>query len=176
MRRFTLDTSCIIAAVKGEAAEPAARDIEQLAELARSGQIEIAITSGFEVDQRRASDERRRANLEWLSRAPILSVPGPLRFDMSTTDGPDVFIDDDTAEVDKAISTIVLPKGLQPENAGKRMQDVHHLIAHYMAKRDVFVTSDDDDMIKERKRERLQSEVGIVVLSPSEAVALARNN
>jgi hypothetical protein len=173
MRRFTLDTSCIIAAVKGE---PAARDIEQLAELARSGQIDIAITSGFDVDQRRASDERRRANLEWLSRAPILSVPGPFRLDMSTFDAPDVWVEDDTAEVDKVISTIVLPNGVQPEDAGKRMQDVHHLTAHYMAKRDVFVTSDDDDMIKKRKRERLRSEVGIVVLSPSEAVALARNN
>jgi hypothetical protein len=173
MRRLTLDTSCVIAAVKGE---PAASDIEELVELARSGQIDIVITSGFEVDQRRASDERRRANLEWLSRAPILSVPGPFRFDMSTFNGPDVLVDDDTAEVDKVISTIVLPKGLKPENAGKRMQDVHHLTAHHMAKRDLFVTSDDDDMIKKRKRKRLRSEVGIVVLSPSEALALARNN
>jgi hypothetical protein len=172
MRHFTLDTSCVIAAVKGE---PAAPDIDELAELARSGQIHIVITSGFDVDQRGASDERRRANLEWLSRRPILAIPGPFRWEMSYFDGPDVFIDGDTADVDDAISEIIV--GVKPGDArSKRLQDVHHLTAHYMAKRDVFVTSDDDDMIKKRKRDRLRSEVGIVVVSPSEAVALARNN
>jgi hypothetical protein len=171
MRRFTLDTSCIIAAVNGESA---ANDIEQLVELARSGQIEIVITSGFEVDQRKASSERQRANLEWLSRAPILAVPGPFRFDMSSLGGPDVLVDDESKDVDEAIAKIVLPKGLKPENAGKRMQDVHHLIAHHMAKRDIFVTSDDDDMI--RKRSELKSKVGIAVATPSEAVVLAHNS
>jgi hypothetical protein len=171
MRLFTLDTSCVIAAVNGE---PAASDVEQLVALEQSGQIELVITSGVEVDQRRASNERRQATLEWLAQAQILSVPGPFRFDMSTFDGPDVWGDDETADVDKVISTIVLPKGLQPENAGRRMQDVHHLTAHYMAKRDVFVTLDDDDMI--RRRGELKAKVGIVVATPSEAVALARNN
>jgi hypothetical protein len=175
MRRFTLDTTCIIAAVKGESAEPAARDIEQLVEFARSGRIDIAITSGFEVDQRRASDERRRANLEWLSRAPILSIPGPFRLGMSFLDRSDVLVEDHIPAIDEAISKIVV--GVKPGDArSKRMQDVHHLTAHYMAERDAFVTSDDDDMIKKRKRERLRSEVGIVVLSPSEAVALAPSN
>lgn len=56
----------------------------------------------------------------------------------------------------------------------KRMQDVHHLTAHYMAKRDAFVTLDDDDMI--RKRADLKSKVGIVIVTPAEAVALARNS
>jgi len=169
MRRFTLDTSCIIAAVNGE---PAAIDIEQLVELARSSKIEIVITCGFEVDQRRASSERRRANLQWLAHAEILSVPGPRRFDMSTFDGPDVLIDDDTQDVDEAIAKIVLPRGLKPENAGKRMQDVHHLTAHYMAKRDIFATGDHDDMI--RKCSELKSKVGITVATPSEAVDLAK--
>ena len=51
MRRFTLDTSCIIAAVGGE---PASNQIEELVDLARSGKIGIVITSGFDVDQRTA--------------------------------------------------------------------------------------------------------------------------
>jgi hypothetical protein len=169
MRLFTLDTYCVIAAVKGE--EPAGSDIDQLVELARSGQISIVITSGFEVDQRRASEERRRANLEWLSRRPILSIPGPFRLGMSRLGELDELVTEDIAAVDKAIAEIVLPKGLKPENAGRRMQDVHHLTAHYMAKRDFFVTGDDDDMI--RKRTQLKSEIGIVIATPSEAVALA---
>jgi hypothetical protein len=172
VRRFTLDTSCILAAVGGE---PASNQIEELVQLARSGKIGIVITSGFEVDQRRASDEKRHANLEWLARAPILQVPGPFRFDMSNTDGPDVAADEDIPAVDEAISKIVLPQGMKPENAPtKRMQDVHHLTAHHMAKCDAFVTLDDDDMI--RKRAELKSKVGIVIVTPSEAVAMARNS
>jgi hypothetical protein len=170
MRRFTLDTSCIVAAVGGE---PASNQIEELVELARSGKIGIVITSGFDVDQRTATNERRQANLEWLARAQILQVPGPFRFDMSHLGGPDVPTEDDIPAVDEAISTIVV--GMTPADApSKRMQDVHHLTAHHMAKRDAFVTLDDDDMI--RKRADLKSKVGIVILTPSEAVAMARNS
>jgi hypothetical protein len=171
VRRFTLDTSCVIAAVGGE---PASNQIEELVELARSEKIGIVITSGFEVDQRRATDERRQANLEWLTRAPILPMPGPFRLGMSHLGGPDVLTDDDIPAVDETIARIVLPKEMKPANAPtKRMQDVHHLTAHYMAKCDAFVTLDDDDML--RKRAELESKVGIVIVTPSEAVAMARN-
>jgi hypothetical protein len=170
VRRFTLDTTCIIAAVGGE---QGSNQIEELVELARSGKIGIVITSGFEVDQRRATNERRQANLEWLGRAPILPVPGPFRLGMSHLGGPDVLTDDDIPAVDEAISTIVL--GMKPKEAPtKRMQDVHHLTAHHMAKCDAFVTLDYDDMI--RNRDELKSKVGIVIVTPSGAVAMARNS
>ena len=173
VRRFTLDTSCVIAAVNGE--EPAASDIEQLVELARSRRIDIVITSGFEIDQRRVRNERRRANLEWLASVPLFPVPGPFRLGMSYLDGTDVLTADDIPAVDEAISNIVLPKGMKPESAPtKRMQDVHHLTAHYMAKCDAFVTLDDDDMI--RNRTELKAKVGIVIMTPSEAVAMARDS
>jgi predicted nucleic acid-binding protein len=168
--RFTLDTSCIIAAVGGE---QGSNEIEELVELARSGKIGIVITSGFDVDQRRASNERRQANLEWLTRAAILPVPGPFRLGMSQLGGPDVLTDDDIPAVDEAISTIVV--GMTPGEAPtKRMQDVHHLTAHHMAKCDAFVTLDDDDMI--RKRADLKAKVGIVIVTPSDAVVMARNS
>jgi hypothetical protein len=165
-----LDTSCIIAAVGGE---QGSNEIEELVELARSGKIGIVITSGFDVDQRRASNERRQANLEWLTRAAILPVPGPFRLGMSQLGGPDVLTDDDIPAVDEAISTIVV--GMTPGEAPtKRMQDVHHLTAHHMAKCDAFVTLDDDDMI--RKRADLKAKVGIVIVTPSDAVVMARNS
>jgi len=170
MRRFTLDTSCIIAAVGGE---PTSNQIEELVDLARSGKIGIVITSGFDVDQRTATDKRRQANVEWLARAQILPVPGPFRFGMSYLGESDVPTDDDTPAVDEAIAKIVV--GMTPEEApAKRMQDVHHLTAHHMAKCDAFVTLDHDDMI--RNRADLKSKVGIVILTPPEAVALARNS
>ena len=171
VRRLGLDTSCILAAVGGESA---GNQIDELVELARSGKIGIVITSGFEVDQRKASNEKRQANLEWLARAQVLKVPGSFRLGMSYLGGPDVFTDDDIPAVDEAIAKIVLPKAMKPDNAPpKRMQDVHHLTAHHMAKCDAFVTLDHDDMI--RKRAELKSKVGIVIVTPSEAVAMARN-
>jgi hypothetical protein len=72
-----------------------------------------------------------------------------------------VFSDDETQDLDEQISAIVLPEGQRPEYAGRRMIDVHHLIAHVMARDDVFVTSD-NHMVRERIRQRLDSEAGIV--------------
>ena len=80
----------------------------------------VGYAVSLEVDQRRASDERRRANLEWLSRPPILAAPGPLGFDMSNFNGPDVWVEDDTPAVDEAIFKILLPKVVNPECAPKQ--------------------------------------------------------
>ena len=116
---FTLDTSSVIA---GANSEPSAPYVDQLVEMALAGKIGIFITSGFEVDQRRASVEQRRVNLEYLSRAPVVQVPGPFRFDMSMPNG-DVFIDDEMQRLDKLITAIVQPEGRTAERAGKRMNE-----------------------------------------------------
>jgi hypothetical protein len=169
MLKLTLDTNCIIAAAQGE------RDgvhVDQLAELARAGRIMISVTSGFAVDQRTARPEFHQANLAYLATMPVLRVPGPFRFDMSFLNGEDVFIDEDTADLDKRLRGIILG-GNVPLVASKKMNDVHHLTAHHMAGNDVFVTSDGDDMVKKKKRERLRVEAGIIVKTPEEAVALA---
>jgi hypothetical protein len=91
--------------------------------------------------------------------------------DISYLGGPDVLTDDDTPAVDEAIAKIVLPKEMKPADAPtKRLQDVHHLSTHHLAKCDAFVTLDDDDMI--RKGAELKSKVGIVIVTPSDAVAM----
>ena len=144
--------------------------IDRLVELARAGQITLAITSGFEVDQRTASEERRRANLAYLSERPVAAIPGPFRFDVSTFNGPDVVIEDDVARLDEVIKKIVLSGSTTAVGAGRKIKDVHHLTAHRMAQHDIFVTDDVDDLVK--KRERLLSEAGIVIRTPQEAVAL----
>ena len=82
-----------------------------------------------------------------------------------------MFADDETQRLDEEIAAIVL-EGKKPEDAGRRMIDVHHLTAHVMAGHDVFVTRD-KHLIKKRTQERLRSDVGIVVMTPPEAVALA---
>jgi hypothetical protein len=170
MVTFTLDTNSVIAAAKNEKLD--GPYVDRLVELARAGKIALTRTSGFEADQRTASPDQRRDNLDYLSQTPILKVPGPLRFgpDYEFFNG-DVFTEDDTKHLDEQISQIVLG-AKEPEEAGRRMIDVHHLTAHAMAGHDVFVTRD-KHMINKRTKHRLRSEVGIVVKTPPEAVAIA---
>jgi hypothetical protein len=161
--KLTLDTNCIIAGAQGE---PNAVYVDQLAELARAGRVTISITSGFGVDQRTASPERRQANLAYLASMPVVHVPGQFRFNVSFLDGEDVLTDDETADLDKLITEMVSGGKV----TSKKINDVHHLTAHWMARNDIFVTSDDHDVVK--KRERLRVEAGIVVKTPAETVSL----
>jgi hypothetical protein len=100
--------------------------------------------------------------------------------DYSTLDGGDVLPSAEQGEMITKIEQIVLPERYQvgsveaddPDFMAKwkrRVNDVQHLAAHLMAGHDAFVTSDQDDMLK--KRDRLRSEVGILVLSLEEACA-----
>jgi hypothetical protein len=81
------------------------------------------------------------------------------------------------------IDEILLPEAyrvgnLRPDDEAlmakwrRKANDVQHLVAHLIAGRDAFVTSDDDDMLK--KRTDLRARTGIVVVDPVDAVQMAR--
>jgi hypothetical protein len=179
--KLTLDTSCVIHAVQKQGHAAA---VENLVGAARTGRLALFLTAAFTADLSRASAANRGANLAWLAEQPILrGVPGPFRLDYSRLDGRDVLIADEQAVVITRIENIVLPHRYQvgrvndadPDFAAKRnrkMHDVQHLAAHYMAGHDAFVTSDEDDILK--KRGRLRRETAIVALSLDEAVAAFR--
>lgn len=178
MQFFTLDTSCVIHAVQQQAYSPA---IEQLVAAARAGRVALCLTAAFEEDMTRASNEHVRANLSWLAGQPILRpIPGPFRLDYSHLDGPDVLITDEQAKVIDAIEEIVLPPKYQvgrlrdtdPEFLAKwsrKVNDVQHLAAHYIASHDAFVTSDEHDIVS--KREKLWDRARIRVYRPPEALS-----
>lgn len=69
MLRFALDTGCVIDAAQGGRYRA---EIDQLVSLARAGEVGLWLTSAFDVDQARASDENYRANLRWLSERPLI--------------------------------------------------------------------------------------------------------
>jgi hypothetical protein len=169
MLQFTLDTFCVIAAAQDQGY----RDkVDQLVDLARAGHVELWLTSAFTYDQSTAPNDKRQANLQWLSDRPLIgSVPGPFRFDLSPLDGSDVFVSDEMAEADEKIKTILLARG-QVAPGSRNIHDVHHLAAHLIAGHDAFITND-SDMLKPGRRELLRSQVGIAVLDPAEAVARA---
>jgi hypothetical protein len=166
---FTLDTSVVIAGVRRE---PEAVHVDQLIQFERAGKIKIAMTSGFDADQIRASVEQQQRIREYLSHVHnLVQTPGPLRLDFPQfLDSNNVWGSDEAAEWDKQIIDIVLAGRKAEQVAMKRMHDVHHLTAHRMAGHDIFVTKDDDDMLKAGKRDRLRSEVGIEVVTAREAV------
>jgi hypothetical protein len=170
MLRLTLDTSCVIDAAQGGVHSA---EIDQLVNLARAGDVGLWLTSAFDIDQARASDENYRINLQWLSERPLIrQVPGPFRFDLSTFDGPDVLVSDEIAEADEKIKSILRPSYKAGDAfPSRKVNDIHHLTAHLMSGHDAFVTQDEDDMIK--RRQVLRSDVGITVVTVAGAVALA---
>lgn len=178
MRRYTLDTSCVIHAVQQQAQASA---VETLVDAARNNQVRLFMTNAFDADMTRASASHLQANLTWLAAQPVVQgVPGPLRLDYSTLGGGDVLASEASAALATIIEQIVLPAEYQvgelrpddPEFMAKwrrKVNDVQHLAAHLAAGHDAFVTSDEDDIVK--KRDRLHAATGLVVLTPAEARA-----
>lgn len=52
------------------------------------------------------------------------------------------------------------------------LNDVVHIITHYVSKNELFVTRNRKSFIDQGKRERLRSAYGIIVLTPEEAVQI----
>jgi hypothetical protein len=181
--RLTLDTTCVIHAVAGQRY---ATDVEELATLGEQGWAELWLTTAFDEDQETAGDERRAANLRWVSQRPVMGqISQPLRLDYSPLDDRSILVDDRTADAVQAIEEILLPPDLRAGALDasdtllmgrwrKRIRDVQHLASHFYHRHDVFVSSDDDDMIK--KRDELQRRTGIVIDNPVEAVLRIRNS
>ena len=105
-----METSIVLAGVRHE---PEAPYVDRLIELERAGKIDIFVTSGFDADQVRASDEQRRRNIEYLSQLrTLVKSPGPLRLDFPHfLDSNNVFGSDEAAEWDEQIADIVLGVG-----------------------------------------------------------------
>ena len=168
MLRLTLDTNCVIHAAQAQAYAP---QMAELRALDRDGRLRLWITEAFTVDQEHASADKHHLNVAWLSEQPVIErVPGPCRRGYSRRDGPDLRTDAAAAAADAALREILLP-GKATAASRRKITDVQHLTAHYMAGHDAFVSSDHDDML--RKREVIRGRTGIVIVDPVEAVRMA---
>jgi hypothetical protein len=170
MLRLTLDTNCVIAGAQDQNHR---QEIDRLVDLARAGHVNLWLTSAFAYDQAPAGAENRAMNLQWLSDRPFIGeVPGLFRLDTSPLGGPDVLASEDSGKADDDIRAILVPTlhAMEPVRAERRILDVHHLSAHKLAGNDAFIT-DDGGILK--NRDKLHYQVGIRVLDPAQAVALA---
>jgi hypothetical protein len=182
MLRLTLDTCSVIDGAQAQAYAP---QMAELRALARDGRVGLWITEAFTVDQERASADNQHRNRVWLSARPAIGrVPGPFRLGYSELGGPDFLLDDDDiVAADAVLCEILLAERFQAERLDeddaplmakwrKKVTDVHHLTGHLMAGHDAFVTSDHDDLL--RNRQAIRRRTGIVVVDPAEAVQMAR--
>jgi hypothetical protein len=170
--------------IHGAQAQRYGPQIDELVELARTGQVGLWITTAFGNDQERAPADKRQRNLGWLSDRPLIGTArGAFRLNYSRLGIDTVLPSKEQAAVAMTIDEILLPEAYRVGNLRaddeafmakwrRKANDVQHLVAHLMAGHDAFVTSDDDDMLK--KKAELRARTGIVVVDPVEAVQMAR--
>jgi hypothetical protein len=180
MLRFTLDTSGVIHGAQGQ---DHGLEIEELADLARDGQVRLWITTAFVMDQERAGVDKRERNLAWLSERPVIgTVAGPFRLNYSGLAMGHIIATEEQKVVAMTVDEILLPEQYRVGNLKsddeaqmakwhRKAGDPHHLMAHFMAGHDAFVT-DDDGILK--KRDALREQTRIVVIDPPTAVQMVR--
>lgn len=160
MITVTLDTN-VLAAHWDE--EENSSVTESLLNLARQGNIDLAITSRINADVTRSPWKDRINELQDLN---VRQISGPLRWDYSKWDEGDVFGSDDFAKVMTS-----LEEGLDREGRKKKRpdwRDWDHLHGHYLARRQFFLTWDEGIVYLSSK---LREKLDIVVMKPEEFLA-----
>jgi hypothetical protein len=165
---ITIDTNCVIGLFDSESqTATSTNELREIMRFAMSGDVTLAITTRVEVDFQRDKDDRRRA--EMLNQISMIPVVGTVaRWDQSKLDGADVLADLKDNALLSEVQRIVFP-GLNPESGRyqNKLADIDHLVGHKLAGRDVFVTDDRDIL---RRHRQLRDGVGILVMSPAEAL------
>lgn len=172
---LTLDTCVVLAAVNREESHDLA-SIDQLFELAASGQISIQLTEAFRRDlSRTIKDEATSvARRNWLVESPVLPSPvgGVFRLDVSPLGSNDMFCDEKTETLnDKLIELLGVNRSIA--DPSKAYSDIDHLLAHAISGADIFVTVDERTILN--KQEELWR-LGLKVLKPGEALHLVTDS
>jgi hypothetical protein len=167
--RITLDTNCIINIWARE--EPSATSVQELDFIfkqATLGKADVAITTRVASDLSNDKNEARKTErLNMLNMFQI--IPTALRWDTSTWDGGDHWASEETIKAAEEIQKIVFPNFSPDEKrAQNKINDIDHLVGHWLAKRDVFVT--DDKEIIWRRDELAQ--LNIRPMTPTECCTI----
>jgi hypothetical protein len=160
---LTLDSQVVM--TRDGAGDASGSWLQRLRGLEARGLVALGVSSRFFQDKLAdKNDVRRVQDLDAAGR--LQQIPAPLRFDESYWDGPDVFIG---AEDDRTLRELERLFRVEPPHARRRMntlRDVDHLSAHWMSRREYFVTSDRGIL---RKRQAL-APLGIRVVEPRAVV------
>jgi hypothetical protein len=187
---LTLDTNCLVDLAEGR---PAGEEVMTLVGLHRAGVIDLAIT-GISASERQQGGGYIRSFNEFRARLSALGVSdltllkpmavvGVAFYDWA------VYGSDEWDELRRSITSILFPglppypeyclaNGLDPSaefdpRYKNRMLDSLILHTHIIYDRDLFISSD-DNFHKETKRPRLEALGAKRILTPAQAVDLAR--
>jgi len=160
MKLLTVDTNVLINRIKREGDYAAA---QCLLSLDAQGDIEIKVTSRIKIDVPHETLHSQIMALAVVARGPIGSS---FTIGFSAVEGDDMIADNEIAEMGNALMRLLFPAS-DPTNPKhmNRIADVDHLIAHHMAKREIFIT--EDRGILERQT-MLSERFGLTVMSPME--------
>jgi len=154
--KITLDTNCFF-----DYLERNPNYIEQLLNQAETGDIELAMTTRVMSDTR----DRWRGKGESPIWSRIKSLPSietigtAFRLGMSSLGSWDFLVSEDDAKMIDDLCELM--KGAQSE-------DIDHIFAHIVGKRDIFVTSDPHFL---EHREEFLHRFSALVCNPEDAVA-----
>lgn len=166
--KITLDTNCVINLLDNASTTATSADeLAGLIKFAMSGSAEIAITTRVESDLLKDKNPERQAGM--LRQLQIFPVVGSVaRFDVSTWDSGDVWVTEKSERLVDDLTKLVFP-GLSASDKryGNKLNDIDHLVGHFINRRDIFVT-DDRDILRNAKA--LKSSPGIVVMKPIECL------
>lgn len=174
--KITLDTNCIINLLDDNSNSATSLDaLGYIMDLGRRKDIDLAITTRFHTDQSNDKDKMRVAKIaQKLTTLPVETVGSTFRLDLSTLDGSDALGDQNIVAMSKELERILVPSGL---NAKKNtfvnnINDIDHLIGHFVNKRDIFIT-DDGDILK--KSATIRNVIGITIMSPTQLERFIRD-
>lgn len=153
--KITLDTNCLFDYFDRNPAH-----IQALVTHASKGDIELAITTRVMSD---TLDKWKGSGTSpmWdkIQAFPALETIGTVfRLDSSHLGFKDCLASEDEVKMADRLRQIM---------TGAQVEDVDHLLGHFMNKRDVFITSDGHFL---DHGEELKNEFGLVILAPSDAV------
>lgn len=168
--RLAIDTCVVIAAINE--GEPHHRSCRTLFDLADAGVVELLVSSTFEYDQEKGWEKdpkRASRNAEWLASQRVSRIAGPFTVGVTRL-GSDVLVSEGQGELFERLDNEFGPMTRGAEVFDRRKAfDVHHYKAAIMASADVFVTTDEKDVLG-RLRQVVEGLVPLPVVSPEEAV------
>ncbi len=152
--RLTLDTNLLLEYWKEQ---DRSKVIEILLSLASSGKVDLAVTARIREDVPRPPLADR---INELANLNISEIPSITRFGFWVI-GRDVFADQSFSDFSLAITNILVKKGVRVPD----WRDWDHVHAHYLLRRDVFLTWDKPIL---SISDELQNQFKIIVKAPED--------
>jgi hypothetical protein len=139
--------------------------LPKIKQLAAQDLIDIAVTTRVLDDKDQDPDETRKSKhlKEFDSYIKVGTIA---RTNLTWTNTGDFTVDDEGVQISQQIENVIFGKiSANDKRAHNKWADVDHLVGHYFAERDVFVTQENRMW---KKRNVLREQLGIVVEKPQE--------